>query len=217
MDKLFPRLCRRSWKVHIWISSAGTFFLRIWKCIWTSLLGTKLNSSRRLSFILVRQTKQKLTPTKCDSAIVLLLIFQLRSNLPGLSLYNSFSTLQCWDGQWTLSKKLPPYLCLENGCRDSGVCMRVYLWIGKISWRFHKHTILQISLKIWAAGLRVIPKNGETKSFSNRANSQRNTNTHSLHKIWPVLESWFPTKTFSKIKKKLQKGDHAGKFWNNHS
>ena len=155
-----------------------------------SEFGTKQNSSRRLSFILVRQTKQKLTPTKCVSAIVLLLIFQLQSKFPGLSLYNSFSTLQCWDGQWTLSKKLPPYLCLENGCRDSGVCMRVYLWIGKISWRFHKHTILQISLKIWAGGLRVIPKNGETKSGPNRANSQRNTNTHSLHKIRRDLESW---------------------------
>ena len=94
--------------------------------------------------------------------------------------------------------------------------MRVYLWIGKISWRFHKHTILQISLKIWAAGLRVIPKNGETKSFSNRANSQRNTNTHSLHKIWPVLESWFPTKTFSETKKVTKRGLNAGEFWNNH-
>ena len=62
------------------------------------------------------------------------------------------------------------------GVRTQG-CMRVYLWIGKISWRFHKHTILQISLKIWAGGLRVIPKNGETKSGPNRANSQRNTNT----------------------------------------
>ena len=92
---------------------------------------------------------------------------------------------------WTPSVQSSPHIYVWKMGVGTRVCMRVYLWIGKISWRFHKHTILQISLKIWARRLRVIPKNGETKSGPNRANSQRNTNIHSLHKIRRDLESWF--------------------------
>ena len=85
--------------------------------------------------------------------------------------------LHCTMLGWTPSVQSSPHIYVWKMGVGTRVCMRVYLWIGKISWRFHKHTILQISLKIWAGGLRVIPKNGETKSGPNRANSQRNTNT----------------------------------------
>ena len=142
-----------------------------------SQFGTKLNSRRRLSFILVRQTKQKSTSSEVQNnamslqfyIVLVLELFCIKINLITISFLFSV-------GMDTVKSKAPPCLCLENGCRDSSV-HEGFLWIGKISCRFHKHTILQISLKIWAGGLRVIPKNGETKSGPNRANSQRNTNT----------------------------------------
>ena len=86
-----------------------------------SQFGTKLNFSRRLSFILVRQTKLKWTPSEVQTSAIQKKFLQICTiQLSRSRFLTTISSLHNVRVD-TVSTKLPSYLCLENGCRDSGV------------------------------------------------------------------------------------------------